>query len=575
MAQRRKRQEPASRLMLVEFFRGALRRNEKSMLFPFLQGLARAHGVETLWLCFGGDIDHRAGAPAGRTLFASLPGKDLAALAGHVARFRPTHLLSDLLCPEAKKLLDRQDPPTNHSLMPQDAESPLGDDIPRCGWFLDWLGVENVSRPGRHFVECAVPDYDAVMANKAAKASTPQITILSGVLCSNRRTVAKNPHFAGLDLSGDTHRGCSFCTCASMPSYTSPRADSLPLIETQFRRIQETAGQSRRDKGRYELFDIHAFRKFDELFAMILRLRIRPAVFLFNPRIDDVLRHRGRIERVLPALAMAGHEIHILSMGVENFSEHENTRFNKDISLAQVDQFLALMDRWKSAYGPVFKPFKAGHDLVELGFILFTPWTALEDIRINLTLASARRFPERGYWLYSVLLIESVALPNESPTPISRLAQRDGLIVDRFPDHGQVYGLSKNEGEMSVLLAWRFKDAKVADYFAVLVRVCASDREGSDCAFFRDDPSFALIDNLYRESSRKTGATPFKIALALLELMEEARPPYSREGLLREAIARTEAIAQPSLGPKLSPECRTNQFRLPSSEKAGRLKISG
>lgn len=542
---------PPPRLMLLEFFRGALRRNEKSMLFPFLQGLAREHGVETVWLCFEGDIAHMAGAPAGNTLFASLPEQDLATLARHIERLRPTHLLtSDILCREATQLLARQDPPIKHLLMPQAAEVPHGTDgtahrgdILRGGWFLDWLGMKDAPRPGPHLVERAVPAYDAVMANKTAKASTPHITILSGVLCATRRTVAKNPHFADLDLRGNTHRGCSFCSCATMPSYTSPRADFLSLIATQLRMIQKTAGGSGRNKGRYEIFDIRAFWRFDELAALILRLRIPPSVFIFNPRIDDVLRLRSRIERILPALAKAGHEVQILSMGVENFSERENARFNKNISLAQVDEFLALIDRWKSAYGRVFKPFKAGQEIVELGLILFTPWTTLEDIRINLTRASARGFPGRGYWLYSTLLIESPPLPTDSPTPISRLAMRDGLMVDRFPDQGQVYGLSKNEGEMNAVLAWRFQDAKVADFFAMHVRVCASDREGSDCAFFRDDPTFALVDRLCGESRRKTGAAPLKIALALLELMEEARPPYSREGLLREALARTERLS--------------------------------
>jgi len=51
-----------------------------------------------------------------------------------------------------------------------------------------------------------VPDYAAMMANKAARIAKPQITIAGGVLCANRRTVAKNPHFAGVDLGGLEHK---------------------------------------------------------------------------------------------------------------------------------------------------------------------------------------------------------------------------------------------------------------------------------------------------------------------------------------------------------------------------------
>jgi hypothetical protein len=78
------------RLMLVEFFRGALRRNERSMLFPFLKGLAQERGFEALWLCYGGDLAHRDGAAPGRTLFAAMPEEDLRSLAAP-EKFRPTH----------------------------------------------------------------------------------------------------------------------------------------------------------------------------------------------------------------------------------------------------------------------------------------------------------------------------------------------------------------------------------------------------------------------------------------------------------------------------------------------------
>jgi len=528
------------RLLLVEFFRGALRRDERSMLFPFLQGLARERGFKTLWLAYGGDVAHRPGSPAGQSLYAALPESDQKSLAGHLKRFRPDYVVTNTpLDPDTEKLLAAQTPPPKHLVMPLVGDLPGGEARPaRCGWFFEWLGLEDPANADRYIIEHVVPDYAAVMANAPARTVKPQITLASGVLCANRRTVTNNPVFAGLDLSDLQHRGCSFCPCATNPSITTPGADVIPLLETQFRRIMETAGRKGRDKGRYEFFDIHAFWKFDEVFELILRLKVPPSIFLFNPRIDDVLRLRGRIERMLPALADAGHEVRILSMGAENFSEAENARFNKGITLAQVDEFLALTESWAKAYGPVFKPFKAGNDAVELGFILFTPWTTLEDVRLNLTRAAERRFPDRGYWLYSILLMDPT-------TPIFRLARKDGgILADRFPDQGQVYGLSKNEGEMSEVLAWRFKDAKVADFFALLVRVCAADRDGADCAFFRDDPLYALAQNLYRAANETARTSPLAIAFALLELFETARPPYSSEALLRTAVESTRLAAE-------------------------------
>ncbi|MEK7859526.1 MAG: hypothetical protein AAB320_10350 [Elusimicrobiota bacterium] len=539
--------EATPRLLLVEFFRGALRRNERSMLFPFLKGLADQRGFPTLWLCYGGDVSHLQGAQAGRTLYASMPPEDLRSLSRHLKRLRPTHVVtSDVLSPEALALLAACRPAPKHLVMPLPGDLPAAGpgqawrgEAAHCGWFLDWLGVEDPALAGRYLIEAVVPGYKAVLANKEARAAQPQITIAGGVLCANRRTVAKNPHFSGVDLAGLDHRGCSFCPCATRAPLTGPRTRALPLIAAQFRQILKTAGRGGRDKNRYEFFDIRSFWKFDEVFALILRLGLPPSVFLFNPRLDDVLRLRDRIERTLPALAEAGHEVRMLSMGAENFSERENTRFNKGISLDQVDEFLALTKRWGEAYPGVFKPYKAGHPVVEIGFILFTPWTTLEDLRLNLTRAAERGFPGRGYWLYSILLLEPA-------TPIFRLAEKEGVIVESFPDRGQVYGLFKNEGELEDVHAWRFKDPKVADFFAMHVRVCAADREGPDCAFFEGDAAYGRTLSLYREANQGAAVTPLAIAFALLELLEAAQGPYDREDLSKEAIrSATVRLAQP------------------------------
>lgn len=554
------------RLMLVEFFRGALRRNERSMLFPFLKGLAQESGFKTAWLCYGGDLAHLEGAAVGRTLYAALPAEDLRSLARRLDRFRPTHVLTnDVLSREATEILASRAPSLKHLVMPElpgrsSRRDPSGDST-RCGWFLDWLGRKDPAASRRYLVEESIPDYSAVMANKAALSAKPQITIVSGALCAYRRTLADNPFFDSVDLGGEEHRGCSFCACATSPPVTAPQTRILPLIERQLRRILRTAGRTGRNKGRYEFFDIRAFWRFDELFALVLSLKMPPSIFLFNPRIDDVIRQRARIERVLPALAKAGHEVRMLSMGVENFSERENTRFNKRISLKQVDEFLALTKEWGAAYPGVFRPFKAGHAAVELGFILFTPWTTLADIRVNLEAAAARGFPVRGYWLYSILLIEPA-------TPIHRLAEAEGGVLTReFQDPGQFYGLFKNEGELNEVRPWRFKDAAVAEYFALLVRICAADREGKECSHFRDDPVFTLAEKLFREANKPPdGATPpLRIAFALLELMEAGRPGLAGEALLRAAVERAAA----------RPEAKSEGTRAPTPSLSPRAKAVG
>jgi hypothetical protein len=546
------------RLLLIEFFPGALRRNEKSMLFPFLQGLARELGCATRWLCFGGALAPASEGYGGRMLRADLDADDRAVFAAEVAAFAPTHVVtSDLLSARLAALLQGAGSPAgpvDHLVMPTVSDLVFGataamglaragalfsadprrhDYLARCGGYLAWWGVAAPAWTRRHLVAEVIPDYDAVLANEAARTARAPLTIVSGGICGNRRPLAANPCFAGVDL-GELrhHRGCAFCMSATMPPYSPAGADPLALWERQLRRVGETAGPGGRSQGVFELFDHRAFRRVDEVAALVTRLELPPSVFLFNPRIDEVLRARRRLERALPALAAAGHELRILSMGVESFSPAENARLNKGISLAQVDAFLALARRFERDYPGAFLPFKAGQEQIELGFILFTPWTTLEDLRCNLDRAAERRFCPTGYWLYSTLDIQEME-------PMFRLARQAGdLLVARFPDRGQYYGVYLNETEVAHLVPWKFRDPRVADFFALLVRVCATEREGAGCAFFRDDPEFPAVAAAYGAARRRAPITPLAVARALLDVVEAAPSSAARAALLDEALAR-------------------------------------
>lgn len=545
------------RLMFIEFFPDALRRIERSMLFPFLKGLAQEKGIETTWLCFGArQYDMKPGSEEWTSSVGQAGSTELA-LGMHLDSFRPTHIISsDELQGALRKRIGAVAPRPAFIVMPTSTQAYVGQPesgapdeavsvdpsdrrhYVRCAWFLDWLGLSEPARDPKYLIEAADPDYAACLVDEAALALKPLISIASGVLCGNRRRLRDNPMFKGILPTASVpgapdggHHGCSFCGSDRAP-LTASGANIPALVEKQFRGILKTAGAVGRNKGFFEFYDIQAFWKFDEVFEVILRLKVPPAIFLFNPRVDDVIRAKERIAKTLPALAKAGHEVRILSMGIENFSEQESRRFNKGITVEHVDGFLALAKEWGSAYPSVFKPFRGGSEKIELGFILFTPWTTLKDIRINFEHAIARNFTEKGYWLYSTLNIR----PGD---PLSLLAKKDGGILGAgFSDKGQLFGLFKNEGDGAKVVRWRFRDAKAADFFAVIVRVCAAEREGNSSVFFAGDPLFALAQSLYAEANAQAPTLPFAVARCLLDLMESKKPPRSREKLLRESFRR-------------------------------------
>lgn len=537
------------RLLLLEFFLDGDYRNERSTLFPFLKGLAQRHRGRARWLCFGGAL-RPSRHPSGAASFAELSEADLGTLKLQLDSFRPSHIVSsDFLDGKSVAVLESLAAGAKFIVMPSpghvqgrsrhervvscDESNPRY--YAKSRWFLDWLGVKAKSGASGYLADDAPADFRALMANESARMSKALVTIIGGTNCGYKKLVEGNPLFKGLKLPpgapAGRHDGCTFCG-GRRPSISSPSTDFLKVIKKQFSAISRSAGASGRSRGFYEIYDIRAFWKFDKFFELILKLDLPPAVFLFNPRLDDVVGAGRRIEETLPALAKAGHKIRLLSVGVENFSERENARFNKGISLAQIDEFFSLTEGWARSYPGVVSPFKTGNGQVELGLILFTPWTTLEDIRINLQHAVRYRFIEDGYWLYSTLRIRR-------ERPIYSLAKKGGdLLVDHYPDKGQLYSMMHNETSLQETAAWRFRDQKVADYFSILVRVCAAHREGKECGFFKGDPVFAEICGLYRRTSEGGRATPMRIALALLELMDAAASPASREVLLRTAIMK-------------------------------------
>jgi hypothetical protein len=542
--------------MLVDFLPSVLRRNERAILFPFLSGLARHEGVRTQWLRFGGVLETDARPATGLAIRAVLPEPDLRRFAELLARLRPTHVVfADMVSDSVLRLLEDSSPRPDCMVMRTIGETQPAQRGPgwavlesrpanvstdpaqrgyaaRCAWLLDWLGVRDTALEGRLLVEAVDPDYRAVLANPGAAKAPALVTVVSGAICGHRRSLRDNPFYSGLGPPHEDHLGCAFCETSSTVPFSPPGKSLLAITARQFRAILGPKGPRGPGKGFYDLYDIEAFRRFDEVAGMLLRLKAPPSVFFFNPRIDDVLASAKRIEAVLPALAKAGHEIRIMSMGIENFSEQENERLNKGIVTAQVDALIALTRRWGKAFPGVFRALRGGDSLPDFGLILYTPWTTLADLRINLSAAVDRGFPTTGFWLYSTLLI----YPG---SPLEELARREGgVLTRRLKDSGMIYGSFQNGEEVVGSLPWSFKDNRVADFFAVAVRICAAAAEGRASVFFKDDSEFHALKDIFLDAAETSGATPLAAACSLLEVLEGTRPPRTRPAMLREAVLR-------------------------------------
>ncbi len=144
-------------------------------------------------------------------------------------------------------------------------------------------------------------------------------------------------------------------------------------------------------------------------------------------------------------------------MGIENFSQPELDRYNKGIRAETNVAFLEALWGWRERFGDTLDL-----DNAAFGFVLFSPWTRMDDLRTNFEGIRRTRFDRlRGKLLHS----RARLYPD---TALYYLARRDGLLVDHLAaaaaDNSRRYGYFPSN-------PWRFQDPQVARFAEVAVEV--------------------------------------------------------------------------------------------------------
>ncbi|MBI2787070.1 MAG: hypothetical protein HYX59_00180 [Elusimicrobia bacterium] len=357
------------------------------------------------------------------------------------------------------------------------------------------------------------PDYRCTILNKAPWAANPVVEVIGGHRCSYHAPVASNPFYRGLGLPSAS-MGCSFCQVPDMKSSRWRVKDAAAFTVRQIaalsRQRPAKGGETRLNLCGYELW-----RRLEELARALVREGVRGVELDFMPRLDEVLAARVAIERVLPLLAGNGISLRINGLGVENFSPDENARLHKGITAEQVHEASAFLTACSERWPGTFRlPFGG------LGMILFTPWTTLKDLRVNLDNIERCPLIDRPFALSRRLMLFPGA-------PVTLLAERDGLLAKThdglFYNAGCKIDADKND------LPWRFARPEVAVLWSLARRI-SSDRYNIPdddpvkraAAPFVDRPGRAPFDPLplFREAvdaieRRPKTASPLEL-LALL-----------------------------------------------------------
>lgn len=307
-----------------------------------------------------------------------------------------------------------------------------------------------------------------------APGGTTTFSIEGNAGCPYRTDARDNPLYAGARIPEGLGRGCAFCTTGNH-SESAPPDETADKVLEQLRYVRAHAPEL----DRLVLKDQSPFGWLTEVIERCVAEGLRGFTLLLETRVDWFLKNERRVERALALAEQGDIKIAPFLIGIESFSQAELDRFNKGTRAEDNERFLERFGAWSARYRS-FDPTQAS-----FGFVLLTPWTTKEDLRINLEAVERTGLDaRRGH-----LLVSRARLYPD--TALYYLAERDGLLEDapleRAADSSRRYGYFPARG-------WRFRDPFAAR-FASLAAELTERLEGRDqVSLWR-----ALLDALERD----------------------------------------------------------------------------
>ncbi len=261
--------------------------------------------------------------------------------------------------------------------------------------------------------------------------------------CPFAAEVATNPLFAATDApEGSANNGCSFCFMGG--DYRSPPvAESVRLQVDQLRYWQDHGA----DLQEAVLRDQSALRYLPQLIEACQRAGLKPLGLLVPGRGDAILRWGKELRRAAELCQGSGWWFTLHLIGFESFSQDQLDLYNKGVSVADYASALRQMRDLHRSYPEGFALYAYGAS----SFILFNPWTRLQDLWQTAQFCEDEALGElaRGLTLTRLRLYPNL--------PLYWKAKREGLL-DPGADTsrgGAFAGYSREAG-------WRYGEWRVA-----------------------------------------------------------------------------------------------------------------
>ncbi len=434
---------------------------KRAVMFPYVFGWCREQGVPVEWLRFAVEPDARMaggqvldGVPLGR--------QDTETLLEHVASFRATNVVfSEIPFSGLVARMEAAAPGVawTHLSESRAMEGKLSARARRFA-LAEFFAVPDGEATGaqaaeweRSLLQVARPDFGYRPANAGAHTLPPIPYLVAGFGCTHRSKLTENPCYAELPLpEEDRSYGCTFCTFPKLGPVTLP----FEKLAEDLRAMSRTLPQSSEGQLHRLMGDV-VLDRIEDLAALLAREEMPRGTWLLDARIERLLRLETAFDRALSSLRGKGQRLQLATVGVESFSGRELLRMNKGVSTRENLAGMAAVLRLRRDHDDVLAFDGHGH----FTMIGFSPWTSLEDVALNLDIAT---FCGVEDLVEGVISSRMRLVPGR---PVTLLAEAEGLLRDSFPDPAYETAALKMYGDE---LPWVFEDPRVDVLCRLLVR---------------------------------------------------------------------------------------------------------
>ncbi len=440
---------PDGRVLVVEFVNADQFPGRINYILPLIAGYYATLDVEVSWVRFAVSTTNLMEHGRDAITLDADEEERLVALAAEV---EPTFVLSTdaIYAPQIERVLAAGD--ARHVVLGKDE-----------GVVLYWLGQTRDLEPR----------YDWIAGNDAARQRRiDNVYMHFAEGCGHPKRVNESPAFRDPAFAvDDSQFGCTFCTTSG-----SARGGGFGCIWAPNTGIAEWAGRQvtnllvdserRARTPNALLFEQHPSGSvLRETITALEQHGAEDVQLLFATRTDVVPALAARVREHFERRPDSTLRFGIYASGVESFSAHELTLFNKATTptdgVRAVNAMRALSHEL---------PGRFWH--TGLSFLLFTPWTTLDNLALNFALI---RF--LGLTRKESGNIYQARLRLHPELPLRKLVESEGLLDDDVHDSVVVMNRRKLFGAEE---PWRCADPRVEPVMSAVLRFDLIDSDHAD-----------------------------------------------------------------------------------------------